>query len=366
MKKAFGDYQRVSANGKGSLWVGPDHLLVIESMGFLLPFSEKYRRIDFSNIQDLSWTTTRRRARFSVLFGIFLAIVIWGLIANRDSLPALVIWGALTLITATILLVNVARCPTVDFRVRTAVQLLRLRSVTRQRKAEALIHSISPHCLAHQAPLPGSSTPEAVPPTTALASAPSIAGIKPTWPGSKLVLWALLIQALSGLLTVTDVFVPSSAFTLGEFAVGLTAMVLIVAALTRSLRFQLPDALKTALVGSTILYGIGFVLGIVIFISALVMTVQNGPEAFETMRRDPNHAVFQFLAESSFEELGWIAWSLLIYGAFTAIIAAVGIPSALSRSAPEATTPPPVPGSLETAAVSPPDIPKSPEPPRAP
>lgn len=379
MKQSFGDYRRVGKSGRGSLWVGPDHLLVIEAVGFLLPFTEKYRRIDFANIQDLSWTTTRRRARFGVLFGILLALLLWALIANRDSTPALITWGSLSLITATILTINFARGATVDFRVRTAVQLLRLRSITRQKKAESLIREIAPLCLTHQPALSevelaavAISAPTAESAPQGRAALPQgIAGIKPAWPGSNLVRWALFVQLLAGLTTITDVFVISFPFTLIDYAASMIGLVLIVAALTRSLRFDLPSGLKTALVGSTVMIGIGFVLSIAIYIGVVAIVIPQGGTGVRDFTRDPNSAVMRFLAESSFTELSWIGWALILFGSFVAIIAALGIPDALSRSVGAPVPPPPIPApkpapatALTTpASITPPAMPASPPPP---
>ncbi len=56
MKTAFGEYQRLarSALGFSSLWLGEDHLLYVKGSGFLLPFSEEYKRFRYRDIHAIA------------------------------------------------------------------------------------------------------------------------------------------------------------------------------------------------------------------------------------------------------------------------------------------------------------------------
>ncbi|MCB1061697.1 MAG: hypothetical protein KDN20_02110 [Verrucomicrobiae bacterium] len=60
MKKTFGDYRRLahSALGFSSLWMGEDHLLYVKGSGFLLPYSEEYKRFRYRDIQALTMART--------------------------------------------------------------------------------------------------------------------------------------------------------------------------------------------------------------------------------------------------------------------------------------------------------------------
>ncbi|MCB1230787.1 MAG: hypothetical protein KDN19_11000 [Verrucomicrobiae bacterium] len=60
MKTAFGEYRRLakSALGFSSLWLGEDHLLYVRGSGFLLPFSEEYKRFRYRDIQSVTIAET--------------------------------------------------------------------------------------------------------------------------------------------------------------------------------------------------------------------------------------------------------------------------------------------------------------------
>ena len=62
MTNTFENYTLLAGSHgrRGSLWKGPDHLLVIEGGGVLFALSEQYRRIDYANIQSLGLVRTVR------------------------------------------------------------------------------------------------------------------------------------------------------------------------------------------------------------------------------------------------------------------------------------------------------------------
>ena len=80
MKKAFDDYTWLAgrAGTRGSLWQGPDHLLVVEGKGFVFPYREVYRRIDYKNIQALMLTRTMRFVWLGVLYVLLLGLLLAG------------------------------------------------------------------------------------------------------------------------------------------------------------------------------------------------------------------------------------------------------------------------------------------------
>lgn len=74
--KAFHDrYRRLARDpfGLSSLWLGEDHLVYVKGRGFLMPFSEEYRRFRLSEIQALSVAKTSRLGLGLLFVGVVLA-----------------------------------------------------------------------------------------------------------------------------------------------------------------------------------------------------------------------------------------------------------------------------------------------------
>lgn len=78
-----------SRPGMASLWRGADHLLYIRGNGFLLPFTEEYKRYRFEDIQSISIAKRSRWAMglaWSSGFGFCLAVLVVILaLSDRDS-----------------------------------------------------------------------------------------------------------------------------------------------------------------------------------------------------------------------------------------------------------------------------------------
>src|SRR5215212_5206770 len=89
MIKTFQDYTLLAGGHgrRGSIWRGPDHLLVVEGSGVLFALTESYRRIDYENIQALSLVRTQRYAWLVAAFSA--PLIIMALI-----LVAMVVFGA--------------------------------------------------------------------------------------------------------------------------------------------------------------------------------------------------------------------------------------------------------------------------------
>jgi hypothetical protein len=62
VKSFHENYRRLARDplGLSSLWLGGDHLVYVKGSGFLMPFSEEYRRFRLSEIQALSVAKTSR------------------------------------------------------------------------------------------------------------------------------------------------------------------------------------------------------------------------------------------------------------------------------------------------------------------
>src|SRR3954470_14240776 len=153
MTKSFDNYTLLAGSHgrRGSIWRGPDHLLVVEGGGVLFALTETYRRIDYENIQALSLVRTQR---YGWLLAAFLApLVIMALIllimtlagAGTSELTTVtVILGMpLLLVPFILLVIHLARGRTVRCTLQTAVQNLRLRPLTREARAEKVMAEIT-------------------------------------------------------------------------------------------------------------------------------------------------------------------------------------------------------------------------------
>ena len=136
-------YQRLtrataSIGSYRSLWLGPDHLLVVTSTGY----TEEYRRILFTNIQGIFTLASSRRASFALFWG-FLA-VLGAIIAaisyfsEQTPIGSLIVFG----IGVVGLLWNHLLGPTCKVYVLTGVQTLQLPAVVRRRKAKKVLAKI--------------------------------------------------------------------------------------------------------------------------------------------------------------------------------------------------------------------------------
>jgi hypothetical protein len=170
MKKTFGDYRLLAGSaGKGSLWAGPDHLLYVEASGFLLPFKEHYRRIDYKNIHALTLGRTSWAAWINLCLATLLSILAWGVADNYQSERNTAIsFACAALPLLIIFIVNLVRGSTCICKLQTAVQVLRLKPLGRLRKAQACIKAVR-----KPSPSAGPPPPLSTPASASLASRPS-------------------------------------------------------------------------------------------------------------------------------------------------------------------------------------------------
>ena len=91
MRKEFDNHVLLARHVvHGSLWLAPDHLLVIETTSFLLAFRERYRRIDYDAVQGVFVARTLRSLAITILCLVFILILggLAALIALTSSLQA--------------------------------------------------------------------------------------------------------------------------------------------------------------------------------------------------------------------------------------------------------------------------------------
>ncbi len=127
------------------LWLGSDHLLLVDSNGY----QETYKRFAFRDIQAITLTRTRRRAILNAVFAT--PAVIFALLAAFNSSPAAQItFGSLALLFAILVLINSLRGPTCRCDLTTAVQTDELASLRRLSRANKVLARLRPLVLSAQ------------------------------------------------------------------------------------------------------------------------------------------------------------------------------------------------------------------------
>lgn len=129
-----------------SLWLGPDHILFVDSTGF----TETYKRFYFRDIQAL---IVQRSANFTII-NIVVAIpftfLMAGALVTSDAVPKGVLF-VLAGILAIVGIINVLGGATCRCYLRTAVQEEHLASLSRLRRANKILDRIRPLIVAAQA-----------------------------------------------------------------------------------------------------------------------------------------------------------------------------------------------------------------------
>ena len=336
MKKTFDDYTLLAGHSglRGSLWQGPDHLLVIEARGFLFPYREIYRRIDYKNIQALTLSRTRGIIWISLLLGLALAGFAAGLAYAINTggfgTAAKVLTVPVALLT--ILLSNhLLRGKNCICALQTAVLSLRLKPLKRARKAQAVLQQIEDLCRQHQGAMP----PEAAMLQQSPSIMPSQIGIKPEWRGSKLTQWTLILLLLWGVMFAGMLFANSMAYMLSNIGLALVLLMLIVAAIAKVMKHRATGGLAGILWGG--LAGL-FLAGMTyygMFIASLV--------AFGNKNKSPGDAI-QWMANLDFQQAKWGAWIIIALGLIVAVLALFGLPLTVKRAPlPQAPAMPPTP-----------------------
>ena len=142
------------STASSSLWLGKDHLLVVESNGY----TERYRRFYFKDIQALIICKTKTgliRAIILGALGLFFGLLA---VALRDEPVALYFMGGMALLLVVSAVADALYGPTALCSLRTAVQTEELPSLKRIRRAREVLEVLKPLLTAAQ----GTLSPEEV------------------------------------------------------------------------------------------------------------------------------------------------------------------------------------------------------------
>lgn len=337
MKKNFGEYQRVAGRGRyeGSLWLGSEHLLVIENSGFIFPFSESYRRIDYRNIQALTIAKTKRGAILTVFLLAALALLGWGIIYNfEEDRGVSYFFGFLAVPLLIALIVHSVRGPTSICRLQTAVQILTLRPLNRLKTAQRFIARIEPLCggqlLAESVigePAQGAAKPDGLP-----------FGIKfkPPWAGSKLVTWTLVLLLVSSIISAGELFVKGMPYYFIDMVFTVASIGLVCASAAEITRYQSPSALRWSVWGNAVLMVAGIILGYGLMFFTMI---KSSVEAARSARRAgaTEFNMWLEMANADIHTYGAFSWVWIGMNVLGFMLALIGLPSA--RTGAEIATP---------------------------
>ncbi|HEX3628165.1 MAG TPA: hypothetical protein VH280_22375 [Verrucomicrobiae bacterium] len=138
-----------------SLWLGPDHLLSVESTGY----TENYKRFYFRDIQAIVVQGTRNYQALTGILSIFAVILILVTFFSMPNYPFAIFFGILAGVFLMFLSLNLIGGPTCKTFLRTAVQIEQLPPLGRVRKTRTVLKKIHPLIVAAQG---GELSPEAI------------------------------------------------------------------------------------------------------------------------------------------------------------------------------------------------------------
>ncbi|HPC59207.1 MAG TPA: hypothetical protein PKX23_00990 [Verrucomicrobiota bacterium] len=121
------------------LWLGPDHLLLVEWDGY----KEYYKRFRFADIQGVTIRKTHERMAFNLLLALLIALL--GLLAWTVEDPVGVgIFLGIAAVVFIVLVANTALGSTCQCYLRTAVQVEDLACLNRVPRARAALDRLRP------------------------------------------------------------------------------------------------------------------------------------------------------------------------------------------------------------------------------
>jgi hypothetical protein len=127
-----------------SLWLGPDHLLAIDTTGY----TETYKRFHFRDIQAIVARRSKRRMWQNIVFGslaglfAFMTLVVW--FSPSPEAAVAIVFGVLCLFCVVVVAINTLKGPGCVCYLRTAVQTEELPSLTRIGRLNRVLEQIRP------------------------------------------------------------------------------------------------------------------------------------------------------------------------------------------------------------------------------
>ncbi|MEX0323870.1 MAG: hypothetical protein AB3N63_17055 [Puniceicoccaceae bacterium] len=166
MKKKYKKLKGFSSFAYQKLYLGEDHLLV--SDGYMV---EQYKRLYFADIELIALSRTSTFALINAVFGVGLVLGLILVAGFQDNPEAAWTLGIFFLgMPFLVLLINLIKGPSCMLEITTGVQQLKIRCVSRERKARSILKRTVPmisQAQGRQAPLsteelqPRSEAPEA-------------------------------------------------------------------------------------------------------------------------------------------------------------------------------------------------------------
>ncbi len=347
MKKQIGEYRHLAGNflTRSTLWEGPDHLLYLERKGRFFKRTETTRRIDYKNIESISYARTRTWWWATTLLGLLsISITISAIVAKSAG------DAALAAAMVVLLLVHLVNGHTCVLMVQTAVQLHHLRPLRRMPKALLFANRLSELCRLHQGDTVvdalslGSTSPNS-------QKHPFARAAKIPFSGSRLVRWTLVTLLLSGAILAGEPFVDHLAYLALDFTAILSSVILVTIALFRTAEFQIPASLRVSMwgaLGNLFLTAFcGFGLHIYYLTKETIKGHASRPPFGDFLSSDQ----IQWFSHLGFEELHQAAWGFVVLGGITLLFALLGMPSGLRRKAIRGLgAPPPLPKTIAIEA----------------
>ena len=138
-----------------SLWLGPDHLLVIDKT----IYAENYKRFYFGDIQAFIIRRNKRRLTTGIWIGVPLWLFVLVALLAGDSVVTAV-FAFICIPLAVLFLFNLAAGPTVTTYLQSAVQIEELPPLNRLRRARKAFERLRPLIIAAQGQLTPAEIPE--------------------------------------------------------------------------------------------------------------------------------------------------------------------------------------------------------------
>lgn len=251
--KAFSDqYQPLAKDlfGLSSLWLGGDHLVYVKGSGFILPFTEEYKRFRLSEIQAVNVAKTSRTGWILLyLFGLLLgSLIVTLILVVAESMRPITVIGlsvgfALGLASLGLLVRHLILGPTCVCDIQTRLSRERIRPLNRYHRTLEMVRRIDGLIRDRQEDVRIGGESEGGEVSNAPSSARAgdfyqVPGVVPAAFG------AFLVLGLGGLLGLHFESLGLTAFVI--FLILATSIVLLLA-LIAVVRRPTPDSLRTVL-----------------------------------------------------------------------------------------------------------------------